>query len=189
MEFDLRFLDKTSKKFLQNAIDGVNKACVLHDCGGWNYVSAGKLIEAHKDFGAKPLDDVATCIFTEMEMMGHSGHTASWTISALTKLAKNFPRWRKDVILTRLQDIKEDLMVFIERMYEGKFASDGEEKPQDVSVRVNAVLHSIEYSFLVTNVLLQEDRDLLTYLLKIENVSHLGNEVLLEQIDTQLKLF
>jgi len=184
MEFDIRFLDKESRTALQNAIDGVNRAC-MDDPGAWNYVSEGKLIQAYKDSGRKPRDPVAQTIFNEMEKERHSGYTAYWTVSAVTRVAKDYPKWRDEILVYSLDTMKKDLISFIERRYEDKFP---EEDEVDWFVQKEKVLHDLEYSYLARHVLSDQDRNILQFLLKMESVSHLGNEVLFDQIEEQLQL-
>jgi hypothetical protein len=182
MEFDLRFLEPEYRSWLQHAIDGVNKAGTLHDPGAWNVVSAGTLIEAN-EHDITAADPVCRIIFEEMQQDGHSGYTASWTIDTLTQVAKNYRKWRKAFLRGSLECVKRDIDAFIERRYAEKFG-DGE---ADADVRHSRVLHDLERSYLVQYVLDDQDRNILQYLLKMENVSHLGNEVLLEQIDEQFR--
>lgn len=188
MEFDLGFLDENSRSCLQHAIDGVNKAGVLHDPGAWNFVSAGHLIQANKDRGIKKLsemDPIAITIFEEMEQDGHSGHTASWTISVLTEIAKNYRRWRESFLLKNLWCMKNDLTEFIERRFAEKFP---EERDVEWFVQRERVLHELEYSYLAQHCIDDSGRQILQFLLKMEDVSHLGNEVLFDHIEEQLKI-
>jgi len=187
MEFDLRFLDELSRNCLQHAIDGVNKAAVLHDPGAWNFVSAGGLIEANKDRGRKKaseMDPVVITIFDEMEQDGHSGGTASWTIHSLTNLAKNYKEWRSLVLTHSLTYMKNELNSFIKRTFGDKFP----EEDVDDFEKKQRVLHELEHSYIVNYILDSNDRNVLKYVLKMEDVSHLGNEVLFDQIDQQLKV-
>lgn len=181
MEFDLRFLDEDSRMFLQHAIDGVNKAAYLHDPGAWNFVSAGLLIEANR--GSKPLDPIAATIFDEMKQDRHSGSTAGWTIAAVTQVSKNYRAWRDTILVNNLIEMKEELCTFLERRYTEKFP----DEEAEWSVRREKVLHDLEYSYLVQHVLSDQDRNILHYLSKIENVSHLGNEVLFDTIEEHLR--
>lgn len=188
MDFDLRFLDPDSRTFLQHAIDGVNRAAFLHDPGAWNFVSAGHLIQANRCRGLKKageMDPIAATIFNEMEQDGHSSYSASWTVSTVTLVAKNYRAWRNDILLGSLIGINEDLNNFIKRRFTEKFPG---EEGLDWLVKKEKVLHEIEYSYLAQHVLSDQDRNILQYLLKMENISHLGNEVLLEQIEAQLEL-
>ena len=184
MEFDLSFLDQQSRDALQNAIDGVNKACI-DDPGAWNYVSAGNLIQASEDRGVKPLDEVAICIFTEMKKMNHSGFTAEWTIAAITSVAKNFRNWRHEVIISSLIHMKEDIDCYIKMAYQEKFADEPEES---WDVQKNKVLHSLEYSYLASYILSEDGRNVLKYLLKMDDVSYLGNDVILDEIEEYLRI-
>ena len=188
MEFNLRFLDPESRTCLQHAIDGVNKAAVLHDPGAWNFVSAGHLIQASHDRGykkASEMDPIAVTIFDEMEQDGHSGYTASWVVSTLTEVAKNYRKWRTSVLVTSLEGMKKDLKGFLDRRFREKFP---EEQETSVDTRHSMVLHDLEHSYLVKYVLEPQDRNILQFLLEMEDVSHLGNEVLFEQIDAHLKV-
>ena len=188
MEFDLRFLDELSRNCLQHAIDGVNKAAVLHDPGAWNFVLTGGLIQANKDRGykkASEMDPVAVTIFDEMEQDGHSGATAAWTIHAVTNLVKNYRQWRETVLVHALTYMKNELNSFINRRFGEKFPDEAEDV--DYFDKTQRVLHELEYSYLVNNVLDENDRNVLKYVLKMEDVSHLGNEVLFDQIEEQLK--
>jgi len=187
MEFNLSFLDDHSISCLQHAIDGVNKAALLHDPGAWNYVSAGGLIQANKDRGMKPLDPIATTIFDEMEQDGHSGYTAGWTVQAVTKVANNFPKWRSEVLENNLIHMKEKLEKFIEDTYINKFAPYAE-KDEEWSVRRSQVLHSLEYSYLMTNLIRDDEQIVLQYLSKMKSVSHLGNEDLFDMIEEHLRV-
>jgi hypothetical protein len=175
MEFNLSFLDKCSYECLQHAIDGVNKA-LLHDPGAWAYVSAGKLIEGYKD------DPIAKTIFNEMEQDRHSGASGGWTIHALTQIAKNFPKWRDEVLVDHLVEMKGRLEDFIMTRSLEKFP----EEELEWFVRRGKVLHDMEHSYLARHVLTDTDRKTLEYLSKMENVSHLGNEVLFDMIEEYL---
>ena len=188
MEFDLRFLDAESRSCLQHAIDGVNKAAVLHDPGAWNFVSGGGLVQANRERGYKKvseMDPIAVTIFDEMEQDGHSGWTAGWTISAVTEIAKSYRRWRDMYLERSLSSMVKDLDAFINRRYAEKFPEEGE---VDWLLQKEKVLHELEYSYLAKHILSDEDRQVLQFLLKMEDVSHLGNEVLFDQIEEQLQL-
>jgi hypothetical protein len=184
MEFNLRFLDPESRTCLQHAIDGVNKAGTLHDPGAWNFVSAGGLIQANNK-KASERDPIAVTVFEEMEQDGHSGYTASWTITTVTEVAKNYRKWRTDVLRHSLEQMRKDLDSFIQRRFAEKFPEEG---GLEWSVKREKVLHDLEYSYLVQYVLDEQDRNVLQFLLKMENVSHLGNEVVFDQIEEHLKL-
>lgn len=187
MEFDLRFLDPNSRTCLQHAIDGVNKAAMLHDPGAWNFVSAGGLIQANKERGYKKLSDIdpiAVTIFDEMEQDGHSGGTAAWTVSTVTKVAKNYRKWRNDILVNSLIEMKDELNDFIQRRFTEKFPD--EDLGWDAAKE--KVLHELEYSYLAQHLINEDGRRILQFLLKMEDVSHLGNEVLLDQIEGQLKV-
>lgn len=188
MEFDLRFLDSESRTCLQHGIDGVNKACVLHDPGAWNFVSAGHLIQANKDRGYKKvseMDPIAVTIFDEMEQDGHSGGTASWVVYNLTQLAKGYRLWRNGFLVRSLEDTKDHINSFLEKMFNDKFGDDGE---TNWVARRERVLHDLEYSYLARHILSDDAKRTLQFLLKMEDVSHLGNEVLIDQIEEQLKI-
>jgi len=120
-----------------------------------------------------------------MEKERHSGYTAYWTVSAVTRVAKDYPKWRDEILVYSLDTMKKDLISFIERRYEDKFP---EEDEVDWFVQKEKVLHDLEYSYLARNVLSDQDRNILQFLLKMESVSHLGNEVLFDQIEEQLQL-
>ena len=183
MEFDLSFLDTPSYEYLQHAIDGVNKACI-HDPGAWAYVSAGNLREANEsNEETEKLDPIARTVFREMEQDGHSGGSASWTISAVTEIAKNFPKWRDEMLLSGLLEMRNYLLDFIMRRYTEKFP--GEDV--DWFIMMGKVLHDMEYSYLAAHILRDAHRKTLQYLSKMENVSHLGNEVLLDMIEEYSK--
>ena len=187
MEFDLRFLDSESRDCLQHAIDGVNKAAVLHDPGAWNFVSAGGLIQANQERYIKKageINPIALTIFDEMEQDGHSGYTAGWTINAVTCVAKNYREWRGLVLAHALTYMHKELNSFIKRTFGDKFP---DEDANDFD-KAQRVLHDLEYSYLVNHVLDENDRNVLKYVLKMEDVSHLGNEVLFDQIEEQLKV-
>lgn len=189
MEFDLRFLDESSRTFLQHAIDGVNRAAVLHDPGAWNFVSAGGLIQANKDMGYKKvseMDPIATTIFDVMGQDGHSGYTAGWTIHAVTEVAKNYRLWRDSVLENCLSAMKKELNAFIDRRFAEKFPEEGNNV--DWFVKKEKVLHELEYSYLVRHIIEHDERQVLQYLLKMESVSHLGNDVLFDQIEEQLRI-
>jgi hypothetical protein len=186
MEFDLRFLDKVCMACMQHAIDGVNKAAMLHDPGAWNFVSAGHLIEANRERGTRPLDPIATTIFDEMEQDGHSGGTAGWVVMNLTQLAKGYKQWRNPFLVNGLIEMKNTLNIFLQEVYMDKFGNDEPEK--DYFARRERALHELEYSFLARHVLDDDARRILQFLLKMEDVSHLGNEVLLDQIEDQLRI-
>jgi hypothetical protein len=187
MEFDLRFLDEMSRSLVQTAIDGVNKAALDHP-GAWKFVSDGGLIQANRDMGTKNVSQtnpIAVIIFNEMEKDGHSGYTAGWTISAVSQLAKDYDVWRQTYISTCLTRMKDSLNNFIYQRFMGKFPQEGDADWFDKRQRI---LHDLEYSFLAQNVLDEEDRTVLQFLLKMKSVSHLGNEVLFDQIEEQLQL-
>jgi hypothetical protein len=187
MEFDLRFLDEMSRSLVQRAIDGVNKAA-LHHPGAWTFVSDGGLIQANRDMGTKnasEMNPIAVIIFNEMEEDGHSGYTAGWTISAVSQLAKDYDVWRQVYISTSLTRMKDSMNNFIYQRFMEKFPQDGAADWFDKKQRI---LHDLEYSFLAQNVLDEEDRTVLQFLLKMKSVSHLGNEVLFDQIEEQLQL-
>ena len=187
MEFDLRFLEPESRMFIQHAIDGVNKAATVHDPGAWNFVSAGGLIQANKERGYKKLSDIdpiAVTIFDEMEQDGHSGGTAAWTVSTVTQVAKNYRKWRNDILVNSLIEMKDELNDFIQRRFTEKFPD--EDLGWDAAKE--KVLHELEYSYLAQHLINEDGRRILQFLLKMEDVSHLGNEVLLDQIEEQLKL-
>jgi hypothetical protein len=129
------------------------------------------------------MDPVVITIFDEMEQDGHSGGTASWTIHSLTNLAKNYREWRSLVLTHSLTYMKNELNSFIKRTFGDKFPEEDVDNPE----KTERVLHDLEYSYLVNYVLDDNDRNVLNYVLKMEDVSHLGNEVLLDQIEEQLR--
>ena len=187
MEFDLRFLEPESRMFIQHAIDGVNKAATVHDPGAWNFVSAGGLIQANKERGYKKLSDIdpiAVTVFEEMEQDGHSGATAHWTISTVTQIAKNYRNWRDWILVNSLIEMKDELNDFIQGRFKEKFP--GEDLEWHAAQE--KVLHDLEYSYLAQHIINDDGKRILQFLLKMEDVSHLGNEVLLEQIEEQLKV-
>ena len=187
MEFDLRFLELESRICLQHAIDGVNKAATLHDPGAWNFVSAGHLMQANEERGYKKLSDIdpiAVTIFEEMEQDGHSGATAYWTISTVTQIAKNYRKWRTAILVNSLIEMKNDLNDFIQRRFTEKFP----DEDLEWHAAKEKVLHDLEYSYLAQHVINDDGRRVLQFLLKMEDVSHLGNEVLFDQIEEQLKV-
>lgn len=192
MEFNLRFLEPQSRTYLQHAIDGVNKAAMIYDPGAWNFISAGHLIQANYDRGykkASEMDPIAVTVFDEMEQDGHSGHTASWVIRALTEVAKNYRKWRTTILVASLERMKKNLNAFLDRRFTEKFPEDDpEDQGANVTTKHSRVLHDLEHSYLVKYVLDTQDRTILEFLLKMEDVSHLGNEVLLDQIEGQLKV-
>ena len=184
MNTELRFLDETSRRFIQHAIDGVNKAATLHDPGAWKYVAEDNLIQANRDRGMIELDPIATTIFKEMEQDEHSGGTAHWTIVNLTEIAKDASRWRTSFLVRALTGMQRDLSDFLEQRFAEKFP----EEQVDWSTRREMALHSLEYSYLARHVLTDYNRNVLQFLLKMEDVSHLGNEVLFDLIHEQLKI-
>ena len=186
MEFDLCFLDEMSRSILQTAIDGINKAA-LHDPGAWKFVSDGGLIQANREMGTKnasEMNPIAVTIFNEMEKDGHSGYTAGWTVSAVSQLAKDYGVWRQTYISTCLTRMRDSLNNFIYTRFMEKFPQDGDTDWFDKRQRI---LHDLEYSFLAQNLLDEEDRTVLQFLLKMKSVSHLGNEVLFDQIEEQIQ--
>jgi len=185
MEFNLSFLDNRSRDYLQRAIDGVNKAAVLHP-GAWKYVSEGGLIHANKYQDANSIDPIAKMVFDEMEKDPHSGSSAGWTIRAVTNVAKDFPKWRHTVLENTLIHMKDRVDKFIENRYTEKFAAYADTSER-WPVRRSQVLHSLEYSYLVNNVITEDEQALLEYLSKIENISHLENEVLIDMIQEELQ--
>ena len=82
--------DGCSRKYLQHAMDGINKAAAIYP-SAWQQVASGELIRANKFMGTDGVSPVATIVFKEMEEDGHSGFTASWTITNITWVANGMP--------------------------------------------------------------------------------------------------
>ena len=142
------------------------------------------LANRHQD--AKSIDPIAKTVFDEMEKDAHSGSSAGWTIRAITNVAKDLPKWRHTVLENTLIHMKDRVDKFIENRYTEKFAPYAETSER-WPVRRSQVLHSLEYSYLVNNVITEDDQALLQYLSKIENISHLENEVLIDMIQEELQ--
>ena len=86
--------DMASRKYIQHAIDGVNKAC--SDSGdAWLYVQQGLLQEANR----RPLADrdvIPRAVFDQMEQDSHSGFSASWTLNALYRISTDYESWKAE---------------------------------------------------------------------------------------------
>jgi hypothetical protein len=170
MEFDLSFLAPEIRAPLHNAIDAISIA------GAWDYVKAGKLIQAQKMRGLEPLDNIATMIFDAMSS------TEPWIILEVTEIAKNFETWRDQCLVASLMRTKNELNYFLDHEYTEKFASndrfdEGRKK----------VLNSIDRCYLASDVMSEDNRYALQYILKMDNISYLENEVLLNMIDEHIR--
>lgn len=84
--------DGCSRNYLQHAIDGINKAAAIYP-SAWEDVAKGELIRANRAMGHpdKQVGPIASIVFNEMEQDGHSGFTASWTITNITWIANGMP--------------------------------------------------------------------------------------------------
>ena len=184
-EFNIGFLDELSQTCLQHAIDGVNKAAFKYP-DAWEHVASGKLREAEKRMGGVPTDPISAIIFGEMEQDGHSGFTGSWTIAALTQVAQDFPGWRTIYCEHQLKEMRIRLEDYIEETYLKRYA---QSNPMEHWVdKRHLVMSNLGHALLARTVLTDEDRTFLGHLLKMESVSHLGNEVLFDMIEEQFQL-
>lgn len=170
MEFDLSFLAPEIRAPLYNAIDAISIA------GAWEYVKAGNLVQAQKMRGLEPLDNIATMIFDAMSS------TEPWIILEVTEIAKNFEAWRDQCLVASLMRTKNELNYFLDNEYTEKFASndrfdEGRKK----------VLNSIDRCYLASDVMSEDNRYALQYILKMDNISYLENEVLLNMIDEHIR--
>lgn len=170
MEFDLSFLAPEIRAPLQNAIDAISIA------GAWEYVKTGNLVEARKNLGLEPLDNIATTIFDAMSS------TEPWIILEVTEIAKNFEIWRDQCLVASLMRTKNELNYFLEQEYTEKFASndhfdEGRKK----------VMNSIDRCYLASHVMSEDNRYALQYILKMDNLYYLENEVLLDMIDEHIR--
>ncbi len=80
--------DGCSRQYLKRAMDAINKATTTYP-SAWQQVAGGELIRANKS-----MDDVsplAAIVFKEMEEDGHSGYSASWTMTNITWVANGMP--------------------------------------------------------------------------------------------------
>ena len=81
--------DGCSRKYLQHAMDGINKAAAIYP-SAWEEVAKGELIRSNRAMGEE-VGPIASIVFKEMEEDGHSGFTASWTITNITWVANGMP--------------------------------------------------------------------------------------------------
>lgn len=168
MEFNISFLAPVTRVPLQNAIRAVNAAAA------WAYVETGALINAQHDEDPHP---TAAMIFKDM------GSKEPWIINEVTEIAKHFDVWRDQCLVIALMRTKNELNNFLFDEYQQKFA---DVKFWDEGR--NKVLDSLPHAYLAANRLSDENRYALQYILKMDNVSHLGNEVLFDMIEENLKI-
>lgn len=168
MDLDISFLAPEMRSALQNAIDAVDAAAA------WSYVETGALIKAQHDKDPHP---TAAMIFKAM------GSKEPWIINEVTEIAKHFDVWRDQCLVVALMRTKNELNHFLFKEQQEKFA--------DVEYwdeGRNKVLDSLEHAYLASNVLSEDNRYALQYVLKMDNVSHIGNEVLFDIIEENLKI-
>ena len=90
--YDLSSFPANDRVYLQHAMDGINKAAAMYP-SAWEEVAKGELIRSNRAMGDtnKKVSDIASIVFKEMEQDGHSGFTASWTITNITWIANGMP--------------------------------------------------------------------------------------------------
>jgi hypothetical protein len=177
MEFDLRFLDERSYRYIQRGIDAVNKIANSYDPGAWNYVSEGSLRHVHK--GLKEPDIISKTILDEMKLDNHSARSLSWAVMNLTSISRNYLKWRKNYLRNMATIIYDNLDEYItSNIPHGKL---------DDSSSWELALASLDSNTLV-KLLMDEDVPVVQYLANIEDISHLTNQevlTLLEGTDFQ----
>ena len=87
--YDLSSFPANDRIYLQHAMDGINKATEIYP-SAWEEVAKGELIRANRAMG-KQVSPIGSIVFKEMEQDGHSGFTASWTITNITWVANGMP--------------------------------------------------------------------------------------------------
>lgn len=172
MEFDLRFLDERSYRYLKHGIDAVNKIANSYDPGAWNYVSEGSLRHVHK--GLKEMDINSKTILDEMKLDDHSARSLSWTVVNLTSISKNYLKWRKNYLRNMATIIYDNLDEYItSNIPHGKL---------DDSSSWELALATLDTNTLV-KLLMEEDIPVVQYLANMEDISHLTNEEILTLLE------
>lgn len=172
MEFDLRFLDERSYRYLKHGIDAVNKIANSYDPGAWNYVSDGSLRHVHK--GLKEMDINSKTILDEMKLDDHSARSLSWTVVNLTSISKNYLKWRKNYLRNMATIIYDNLDEYItSNIPHGKL---------DDSSSWELALATLDTNTLV-KLLMEEDIPVVQYLANMEDISHLTNEEILTLLE------
>jgi hypothetical protein len=98
--------DGCSRKYLERAMNAINKAAAIYS-SAWQQVADGELIRANKFMGSDGASPVAAIVFKEMEEDGHSGFTASWTITNITWVANGMPlEWEKSGIPEHIRGLQ-----------------------------------------------------------------------------------
>ena len=172
MEFDLRFLDERSYRYLKHGIDAVNKIANSYDPGAWNYVSEGSLRHVHK--GLKEMDINSKTILDEMKLDDHSARSLSWTVMNLTSISRNYLKWRKNYLRNMATIIYDNLDEYItSNIPHGKL---------DDSSSWELALATLDTNTLV-KLLMEEDIPVVQYLANMEDISHLTNEEILTLLE------
>ena len=80
--------DGCSRQYLKRAMDAINKATEIYP-SAWQQVAGGELIRDNKSMN--DVSPLAAIVFKEMEEDGHSGYSASWTMTNITWVANGMP--------------------------------------------------------------------------------------------------
>jgi hypothetical protein len=177
MEFDLRFLDERSYRYIQRGIDAVNKIANSYDPGAWNYVSDGSLRHVHK--GLKEPDIISKTILDEMKLDDHSARSLSWTVTNLTSISRNYLKWRKNYLKNMATIIYDNLDEYVT----SNIPVGQKKTPESWEL----ALAALDSNTLV-KLLMDEDIPVLQYLTNMDDISHLTNQevlTLLEGTDFQ----
>jgi hypothetical protein len=177
MEFDLRFLDERSYRYIQRGIDAVNKIANSYDPGAWNYVSDGSLRHVHK--GLKEPDIISKTILDEMKLDDHSARSLSWTVTNLTSISRNYLKWRNNYLKNMATIIYDNLDEYVT----SNIPVGQKKTPESWELALSAL-----DSNTLVKLLMDEDIPVVQYLTNMDDISHLTNQevlTLLEGTDFQ----